>query len=457
VFGKPEEERRFVEEMNHAALSAMRGETGYEFELCSKAFAQLGFCFDPETGEKVSKGIPRISMPQFSSKINPERKDSTAFKALMAAKGYTSPDQVTEKDLGEEVNLEKQYRAALEDAGYTIEDQEVSVTDLKPIQGQLQGSKVVGMYGTLLAAQSDPDTYGKAAARLLDPIYVSDGYVIDGHHRWAAQCAVDVANGAGANTTMRTRTITKNGKPVPIDEIIAFSNKFQKDNGLLSQTNTGQTVPEPKKSEAKPQPQKEWNMSKFGSKRMQNIVESLNEAVKTKYKKPKIVGDEPDTFGGAPLEKSKPSIGGKMGYKPISLAQQVTNDAAALIARKKGENTAADLIATIEKKPDGTTFEIYGKKNGKEYTLKVKKVYRMGASVYETVSGRPVVFNISGVGLQVLDKRTRKIVLDRGNDLIWESADLSDCGKISITEIRKLTKDELKAIRPGIKKPAPKK
>lgn len=197
-------------------------------------------------------------------------------------------------------------------------------------------------------------------------------------------------------------------------------------------------------------------MSKFGAKRMQNIVESLNEAVRAKFKKPPIQGDEPNTFGDQPLSRGK-SVGGRMGYKPMSLPAQVNRDAVAYIAAKKGENTAIDLLATIEQKPDGTTFEIYGKKNGKEYTLKVKKVYRMGQSVYETVSGRPVIFNVSGNGLQVMDKRTRKVVLDRGNDLIWESADLTDCGTISITEIRKLTKDELKMIRPGIKKPAPKK
>jgi hypothetical protein len=450
VFGDPKKERMFIEELNHAALSAMRGEAAYDFELCSKAFADVGFCFDPKTKSGVSKGIPRDRMPQFSSQVDPNQTDSPAFKALMAGKGYTSPDQVTPEDLKTEVNMEKEFRKALEDDGYEITEQDVPVTSLKPIQGQLKGEKIAGMYGTLLAAQED-ETYAKQAARLLEPIYVSDGYVIDGHHRWAAQCAVDIANGGGANTTMKTRTITKGGKPVPPEDIIAFSNNFQKSVGLLSQTRGGETIPE-KKPEAKTQ--KEWNMSKFGAKRMQNLVESLNEAAKAKFKKPRIASDEPDTFGyGAVLQRGNNDRKVDKTGKPVaSLAQQVNRDARASNAIEKNEKTAADLVATMDKKPEGTTFEIYGKKDGKETSVKVKKVRYMGNVVY-MVGTNAVELRVAGTGLQVISKKTHRMLLDRGADLIWESADLCDVGTISITEIRKLSKDELKTIRPGIKKP----
>ena len=451
VFGDPKKERAFIQELNHAALAAMRGEKAYDFELCSKAFSDVGFCYDPKTKSGVSKGIPRDRMPQFSSQVDPSRTDSEAFKALMAAKGYTSPDQVTPDDLKTEINMEKQFRAALEDAGYTIEEQEVPVTSLKPIQGQLKGEKIAGMYGTLIAAQKD-ETYAKAAARLLEPIYVSDGYVIDGHHRWAAQCSVDIANGGGANTMMKTRTITKNGKAVPVEDIIAFSNKFQKDIGLLSQTRGGETIPEKPKAKA----QKEAYMGKFGTKRVQNLVESLNEAAKKKFKKPKIEMDEPNTFGvGAQLSR-KTAVADKRGIKPVSLAQQVTRDARAALAVKQNEKTAADILSTMDKKPEGTTFEIYGNRNGKEVSVSVKKIRKMGDVVY-MVGNSVVEVRVSGVGLQVIDKKTRRVYLDRGMDMIWESADLTDVGTISITEIRKLSDEELKKIRPGIKKPAPKK
>jgi len=432
VFGDPKKERAFIQELNHAALAAMRGEKAYDFELCAQVFADVGFCYDPKTKSGVSKGIPRDRMPQFSSQVDPSRTDSEAFKALMAAKGYTSPDQVTPEDLKSEINMEKQFRAALEADGYTIEEQEVPVTSLKPIQGQLKGEKIAGMYGTLIAAQKD-ETYAKAAARLLEPIYVSDGYVIDGHHRWAAQCSVDIANGGGANTTMKTRTITKDGKPVPVEDIIAFSNKFQKDIGLLSQTRGGETIPEKKPT------QKEWTMGKFGAKRMQGIVESLNEAAKTKFRKPKIAGDEPDTFGWGARPQRGDSVGGKMGVKPISIAQQVNMDARARNSARQGERTAADLMKTIESKPEGTTFEIYGSKDGKETSVKVKKIRYMNEIVY-TVGTSRVELRVSGVGLKVINKKTNRTLLDRGGDLIWESADLTDVGRDTITEIRKFAR-----------------
>ena len=452
VFGDPKKERMFVDELNHAALSAMRGEAAYDFELCSKAFADVGFCFDPKTKSGVSKGIPRDRMPQFSSQVDPNQTDSPAFAALMQSKGYTSPDQVTPEDLKAEINMEKEFRKALESDGYEIVEQDVPVTSLKPIQGQLKGEKIAGMYGTLLAAQED-ETYAKQAARLLEPIYVSDGYVIDGHHRWAAQCAVDIANGGGANTTMKTRTITKGGKPVPPEDIIEFSNNFQKSVGLLSQTRGGETIPE-----KKPKTQKEWTMSKFGTKRIQNLVESLNEAAKTKFKKPRIASDEPDTFGaGAVLQRGNNDRKVDKKGKPVaSLAQQVTRDARASNAVQKNEKTAQDLLSTMNKKPEGTTFEIYGSKNGQETSVKVKKVRYMGDVVY-MVGTNEVELRVAGTGLQVIAKKSHRMLLDRGADLIWESADFLDVGRETITEIRKLTKDELKTVRTDMKKPTPKK
>lgn len=197
-------------------------------------------------------------------------------------------------------------------------------------------------------------------------------------------------------------------------------------------------------------------MGKFGAKRMQNIVESINEAAKTKVKKPKIQGDEPDTFGWGARPQRGGSVGGKMGVKPISIAQQVNMDARARNAAAQGEKTAADLMRTIESKPEGTTFEIYGSKDGKETSVKVKKIRYMNEIVYMVGTSR-VELRVSGVGLKVINKKTNRTLLDRGGDLIWESADLLDVGRETITEIRKLTKDELAKIRRGMIKPKPKK
>jgi hypothetical protein len=458
VFGDAATERAFADEMNHAALAALRGQKVIDFELCAKVFSQVGFCYD-KSGIKTTKGIVRKEMPQFSSQVDPSKTDSAAFKTLMAGKGYTSPDQVTPEDLKLEINMEKQYREALEQAGYEIQEEEVDATALKPIQGELLGSKVAAMYATLVAAQQDPDNYGKQASRLLEPIYVSDGYVIDGHHRWAAQCAVDIANGNGTNAKMKTRTITKGGKPVPVDEIIQFSNKFQKDIGLMSQSRSGATVQD------KPKTQKESFIGAFKRCRIgravQNIHESvqsrLDEAAKKKFDRTPTIGtfrsgmvvdtDDPQYYAGA-LTPSKPRktdaagnlLKSKKDQEKISFGWKKTQAAvSANIA------TAQDLIDTADIKPVGTTFEIYGTKGGKASTIKVKKVMKMGDVVY-MVGTTPVELYAAGTGLQILNKKTRRIMLDRGNDMIWESADFSDVGKISINEIRKLSKDELAKI-----------
>ena len=422
VFGDANAEKQFTDEMNHAALAALRGQKVVDFELCDKMFSQVGFCYDRK-GEKTTKGIVRKEMPQFSSQVDPKKPDSPAFKALMAGKGYTSPEQVTPEDLKLEVNMEKAYQEALKGAGYEINDQEVDATSLKPIQGELLGSKVAAMYGTLVAAQQDPQNYGKAAARLLEPIYVSDGYVIDGHHRWAAQCAVDIANGQGTNATMRTRTITKGGKAVPIDEIIQFSNKFQQDAGLMSQSRSGATVGEKPKAEKKEKPMKEGFVDPRSSR--ERLVESLLEAVKVKRDRNPQLGtigygvdtDDPARFVGSnkPLKARKTDAMGNLLPKPSAKGWK-----ASAAATGNAIEMAQQLIATMNIKPTGTKFEVYGEKNGKPYTLKVKKIKKMGIDTYETAGSREVELKAAGTGLQVLDKRTRKIVLDRGNDMLWD-------------------------------------
>jgi hypothetical protein len=476
--GNAEAERAYVAELNHAALQSGMGGDVIDHEPCSKMFAALGFCYDKE-GKQTDKGIKRPEMPQLSGIVDTDRTDSVAYKeALKQAKrkkaakdkfktNDPTKDQLKEvsddeiaaaqpsnEEIGsEEVNFEEKFIEALKNAGYDVEETEVNPSTLKPIQTEMQGSKIAGMYSTIAAAEVDPQTYGKEAERLKAPIFTSGGHVIDGHHRWAAMIGADMANGRGTDMRMKTRNIKKGGKDVDIDEMVAFSNAFQHAMGITNQDRNSKPTRKnfsdaelktseeiakglgikENKPQAKPQPQKEWTMSKFGAKRMQNLVESLNEAAKAKFKKPRIASDEPDTFGGAPLEKSKASVGGKMGIKPISIAQQVTRDARSELAVKNNEKTAADLVATMDKKPEGTTFEIYGKKNGKETSVKVKKVRYMGSVVY-MVGTNQVELRVAGTGLQIINKKTNRMLLDRGADLIWESADLCDVGMISITE-----------------------
>jgi hypothetical protein len=94
--------------------------------------------------------------------------------------------------------------------------------------------------------------------------------------------------------------------------------------------------------------------------------------------------------------------------------------------------TAKDLLNTIEKKKTGTKFELFGTKNGKEHTLKIRKSMLMAQVVYFTTGDREVLFQATASGLTVMDKKTRRPLLSGGNDMIWESADLTDVGHMMI-------------------------
>ena len=110
-----------------------------------------------------NKGIPREQMPQF--------------------KGKPQPGSIADglpKDKDGEVDTEAMFKKMLEDKGIKVsEPTQVPADQLKATQTELVGSKVAGMSKAL---DTDPNNPGITA-----PIYISsDGYVLDGHHRWAA-------------------------------------------------------------------------------------------------------------------------------------------------------------------------------------------------------------------------------------------------------------------------------
>jgi hypothetical protein len=107
-------------------------------------------------------GIPRDQMPQFKGKPQP---------------GTPAADMPLDKN--GEVDTEPLFKKMLEEKGIKVVQTEVASDKLKATQSELVADKVIGMMNTL---ENDPTNESLTA-----PIYVSrDGYVIDGHHRWAA-------------------------------------------------------------------------------------------------------------------------------------------------------------------------------------------------------------------------------------------------------------------------------
>jgi hypothetical protein len=110
-----------------------------------------------------NKGHRRIDMPQLEGTALP---GTDADKLERNAKGF--------------VDVSDQFRSALEDAGVTVTSRTRPANRLRATQNEMNAGIVARIAGEIEQGRTD------------DPIYVTrDGYIIDGHHVWAANVAVD--------------------------------------------------------------------------------------------------------------------------------------------------------------------------------------------------------------------------------------------------------------------------
>jgi len=149
-------------------------------------------------------GIKREDMPQFKGK----------------PQAGTPASKLPVDDSGG-VDTEPLFKAMLKKKGIKSVETEIPSDSLKATQSELVGSKVAGMSKAL---EKDPNHPGITA-----PIYVSrDGYVIDGHHRWAAVTSNAIRRGKPAN--MNVVVLDMDSK-----DVIPMANKFAKDMGISSE------------------------------------------------------------------------------------------------------------------------------------------------------------------------------------------------------------------------------
>ena len=174
-----------------------------------------------------NKGIPRAKMPQFTGE---PVEGSQAWDVLQKAK-ETDPNET-------EANGQPYFRQMLADKGIKVTDAEVPSESLKATQTELVGDKVLGMKSVLDAGPSHP-AYKKMTA----PLYVSnDGYVVDGHHRWAAITAYNMEHPDNP-LPLKTMIIDQ-----PIDDAIETSNTFANEFGVAAKSGK-QTGADAQKSE----------------------------------------------------------------------------------------------------------------------------------------------------------------------------------------------------------------
>ena len=186
-----------IDQLAKAAADAKAaGEKAPNFNLCDITIPGTNlYC-------KGNKGIPREDMPQF--------------------KGYAKPGSIADKlpkSSDGEVDTEAQFKVLLKRNGVAVsEPQSVPADQLKATQTELVGAKVAGMTKALETEPNHP--------KITAPIYVSnDGYVLDGHHRWAAVTSSAVASGKPA--MMNVRVID-----LPIKELVKISNDFADQIGI---------------------------------------------------------------------------------------------------------------------------------------------------------------------------------------------------------------------------------
>lgn len=169
---------------------------GSDIDLCKVSVKGTNlFCVE-------SKGIPRVQMPQL--KANNPVPGSKADALPRNAKG--------------EVDLGPAFVEHLRSQGIDVAEDRVPAAVLKASQNQLNGAKVLGIAGAMREGKV-PD----------EQIFVtSDDYVVDGHHRWAASVANDLADGRIDND------ITIGVKVIDVDIITALdaANKFAADWGI---------------------------------------------------------------------------------------------------------------------------------------------------------------------------------------------------------------------------------
>jgi hypothetical protein len=181
------------------AEAKAKGEKAPNYNLCKVTIPGTNlYC-------EGNKGIDRADMPQFKGTPRPG-----------------SPADKLPKDESGEADTEEFFKKMLNDKGIKVSDPTAVPADrLKATQSELVGVKVAGMSKVL--DNPDHPAYKKITA----PIYVSnDGYVLDGHHRWAAVVAHNAAH-PDKQIDMNVRVIDQ-----PIKPLVKTSNDFAEHIGI---------------------------------------------------------------------------------------------------------------------------------------------------------------------------------------------------------------------------------
>lgn len=151
-------------------------------------------------------GIERAKMPQLSGKPRPGSR----------------ADSKSKNDKGE-VNLGEEFQQHLRDKGVEVRDETIPASQLRASQAELVGPNVAWMM------TEGAEMLGIGQTGRGNRIFVSrDGYVIDGHHRWAATVGMDSSDGKLGDLQMDVVVID-----MPISDVLREATRFADDEGIL--------------------------------------------------------------------------------------------------------------------------------------------------------------------------------------------------------------------------------
>jgi hypothetical protein len=228
-----------------------------DFDLCKVTVPGTNlYC-----GENL--GIPRKQMPQLKTAI---KAGSQAEKDSQLPR--SDPNHLPMKD--GEANAEKKFLEHLKNKGVKVEEGKVmAAAEMKATQMDLVGEKVMGMVNGLKAGRTkrtldscgglDPltkqkqckDTSGNCGngncgdEGLLEPLIVSkDGYVLDGHHRWAAIATLDLMDGRKEPFSVNTTVVD-----MDMEDLVDESNKWGDEYGLERKSGKAGVKPKEDKKE----------------------------------------------------------------------------------------------------------------------------------------------------------------------------------------------------------------
>ena len=285
---------------------ASKASKGEDFNLCQITVPGTNlYCDD-------NQGIPREEMPQFKGKPLPG-----------------TPSEDLPKDKNGEVDTEPLFKKMLKEKGIKTVETELPSDKLKATQSELVGSKVAGMTKAL---EEDPNNPGITA-----PIYVSrDGFVIDGHHRWAAVTSAAIKAGKPAN--MKVIVVD-----MDIKDAIPMCNQFAEEQGIAAKKADAKDgeLPAPKE----PSKKEGGAIYPVGGNYYSDTPDGPAQYVKTESVVREIFENENEKFLSLLFEESvtkKLPDGDTVKVTPIDVKDQpeATEKADELDSNKEGEDSA---------------------------------------------------------------------------------------------------------------------